>query len=254
MLLWLCHGVAAMDVVQVAVQPLRVQLRSGQSVTIFEVVNQDDALDAAIADDSDPFGAVCWPASVAAANELAALADARRGGRLDGVRVLELGAGPGLASVAAAGLGADVVATDVSAVSLRLLAAARDAAPAGAPLTVRRLDITDAAAVRALAASSGAYDVVVASDTLYQADIAVATAAALGALRPAVAVVCDPGRDGRGAFLAEAKRLGLAAPDADFRPAVVAPLETRALRLAVDRPAGTTIGVFRAGALKEAPA
>ena len=73
MLLWLCHGVAAMDVVQVAVQPLRVQLRSGQSVTIFEVVNQDDALDAAIADDSDPFGAVCWPASVAAANELAAL-------------------------------------------------------------------------------------------------------------------------------------------------------------------------------------
>ena len=61
-LLWLCHGVAAMDVVQVAVQPLRVQLRSGQSVTIFEVVNQDDALDAAIADDSDPFGAVCWPA------------------------------------------------------------------------------------------------------------------------------------------------------------------------------------------------
>ena len=98
----------------------------------------------------------------------------------------------------------------------------------------------DAAAVRAAAARG--YDVVVASDTLYQTNIAVATASALAALKPRLAIVCDPGRDGRVAFLEEARRLGFADAADDFQPTRV---ETGSLRLGVDRPSGTEIGVFR---------
>ena len=219
------------------IQSLTVKLKSGHELQVYEVQNADDALDVAIEDDSDPFGSFCWPASVAAADALVEHAE-RRGGFLNGQRVLEIGAGPGLASVTAATLKADVTATDVSALSLRLLSAARDAA--AETFDVQRLDILDAAAVRAAAARG--YDVVVASDTLYQTNIAVATASALAALKPRLAIVCDPGRDGRVAFLEEARRLGFAEAADDFQPTRV---ETGSLRLGVDRPSGTEIGVFR---------
>ena len=118
-------------------------------VRIYEAESQDAALDAAIETDSDPFGACCWPSAVVAARALAARDVA-------GLRVLELGAGTGLASAAAARLGADVVATDVSDISLELLR--RAAADGGGAFDVQRLDFTDADAVAAL----GDFDVVVA--------------------------------------------------------------------------------------------
>ena len=155
-------------------------------VRIYEAESQDAALDAAIETDSDPFGACCWPSAVVAARTLAARDVA-------GLKVLELGAGTGLASAVAARLGADVVATDVSDLSLELLRRAAEAAA----FDVRRLDFTDTDAVAAL----GEFDIIVAADTLYEEAIARATARVVRASR---CIVVDPGRpDGRRAFLDE---------------------------------------------------
>ncbi|HYD52199.1 MAG TPA: methyltransferase domain-containing protein [Gemmatimonadaceae bacterium] len=57
--------------------------------------------------DTMPYGVVLWPAAIALAHELAA-----RGRALDGLTVLELGAGTGLPGILAASYGARVVQTD----------------------------------------------------------------------------------------------------------------------------------------------
>ena len=85
-------------------------------------------------------GALACKHLAAHAARYAALAPKRQ------LRILELGAGTGLASATAARLGADVVATDVSDISLELL---RRAAADGA-FDVQRLDFTDLDAVAAL--------------------------------------------------------------------------------------------------------
>ena len=200
----------------IAVRPRDVKISGiNAPVRIYEAASQDAALDAAIETDSDPFGACCWPSAVVAARTLAA-----RDG-VAGLRILELGAGTGLASAAAARLGADVVATDVSDISLELLRRAADGA-----FDVQRLDFTDADAVAAL----GDFDIIVAADTLYEEAIARATARVVRASRGACIVV-DPGRpDGRRAFLDE---LG----EGRFEPVAVSAEELSAFPLG----AGLTI-------------
>ena len=195
----------------IAVRPRDVKIRGIDApVRIYEAESQDAALDAAIETDSDPFGACCWPSAVVAARTLAARDVA-------GLKVLELGAGTGLASATAARLGAAVVATDVSDISLELL---RHAAEAAA-FDVRRLDFTDSDAVAAL----GDFDVVVAADTLYEEAIARATARVVRASRGACIVV-DPGRpDGRRAFLDELGGVGR------FEPVAVSAEELSAFPL-----------------------
>ena len=196
----------------IAVRPRDVKIRGIDApVRIYEAESQDAALDAAIETDSDPFGACCWPSAVVAARSIAARDVA-------GLRVLELGAGTGLASAAAARLGADVVATDVSDLSLELL---QRAAADGGTFDVQRLDFTDADAVAAL----GDFDVVVAADTLYEEAIARATARVVRASRGACIVV-DPGRpDGRRAFLDELGGVGR------FEPVAVSAEELSAFPL-----------------------
>ena len=133
------------------------------------------------------------------------------------------GHGPGVGP--AARLGAAVVATDVSDLSLELL---RRAAADGGAFDVQRLDFTDADAVAAL----GDFDVVIAADTLYEEAIARATARVVRASRGACIVV-DPGRpDGRRAFLEELGGVGR------FKPVAVSPEELSAFPLG----AGLTIG------------
>jgi len=210
----------------VPIRPLPFTLRGGETVTVYEAVDADDAIDAAVGDGSDPFGAVCWPSSVAAANALLDLSAARGG--LGGLRVLELGAGAGLASLAAHSKGAAVVATDASELSLRLLTA--PAAGIGDRFAVRRLDLADAAAVRAL----GAFDVVVAADTLYDAALARATARAIHASRAPMRLVGDPGRSGgRRDFLSE---YGALFPE-DAAPAF-SPIDVDTSALRLGRAAG----------------
>jgi len=146
----------------------------------------------------DPHGALgVWPAAYAATAQLAK--------RRDAPRVLELGAGAGLPSLYASLVlrSPRVVATDVEAVPLRFLRAARAAhAPAASPeaFDTKIVDVC-AAAEDDLAG----FDVVVAADMLYDREVAASLGSLLGA---AVAggdgpdlVVCDPGRRGRDDFL-----------------------------------------------------
>ena len=95
------------------------------SVTIWEVENPSKTIelwwssgDADKEKMGDPFGVVMWPGSVLAAREM----HARRRDDILGKTVLVLGAGTGLEAQAAALLGARrVIATDINALSLRLL-------------------------------------------------------------------------------------------------------------------------------------
>ena len=214
---WLLLSCSTAHAHAIAVRPRDVKIRGiNAPVRIYEAASQDAALDAAIETDSDPFGACCWPSAVVAARSLAARAD------VAGLRILELGAGTGLASATAARLGADVVATDVSDLSLELLRRAADGA-----FDVQRLDFTDADAVAAL----GDFDIIVAADTLYEEAIARATARAVRAARGACIVV-DPGRpDGRRAFLDELARHDGCPVEGRFEPVAVSAEELSAFPL-----------------------
>ena len=86
----------------------------------------------------DPFGVVMWPGSVLAAKEM----HARRRDDILGKTVLVLGAGTGLEAQAAALLGARrVIATDINALSLRLLEYGVQEAGMGDVVESRVLDL-----------------------------------------------------------------------------------------------------------------
>ena len=83
----------------------------------------------------NPYCAALWPASVAAARRVAALAENRT--------VLELGAGVGLASLVAAAAGArEVVCTDIAPVALALTRAAADDQGLGSRVATHVFDAT----------------------------------------------------------------------------------------------------------------
>ena len=129
----------------VPLRRLTATLRNGAQITWYNAADENKAMAACLADeDVEPVGSVVWPAGVAAISALERLSNARRGG-LRGLSVLELGAGTGLTALAAAKFGARVVATDASALCLRLLRAAREANP-DLIFAVAKLDFADAAA------------------------------------------------------------------------------------------------------------
>jgi ETFB lysine methyltransferase len=124
--------------------------------------------------------------------------------------LLELGCGAGLVAAAATLAGFDVTATDYYEDSLRFtrLNVARNG---GADPTVRLVDWRD------LPPDLGAFDVVVASDVLYEHTYGALVAAAIArTLRPTgVAVLADPGRIAAGDFVDAARRHGLEVWTAD---------------------------------------
>lgn len=223
---------------RVEIQPVQVLLQGAMAVTVFEAKDQDAALDAAIDDESDPFGSVCWPSAIASANELVALVQQR--GSLEGLKLLELGAGPGLISIAALHLGADVIATDCAPLALRLArsgldTAARDGARGN--FRVQELDIKDD---QSFEAASNTADLVISSDMLYEHDLATALGRALRTRRRGAVLVADPGRqDGRQAFLR-----ALDDASARFEDVLVPRSQAHALRI------GPTTTDVRIGVLK----
>ena len=105
----------------------------------------------AFADDEFlPYWAELWPAATALAEALPE--------RLDGVSVVELGCGLGLPSLVAAARGADVTATDWAPDAIDLLR--RNAARNGLALSAEVADWRSFA---------GSFDLVLASDVLYEA-------------------------------------------------------------------------------------
>jgi predicted nicotinamide N-methyase len=139
-----------------------------------------------------PYWSVLWRSGVALARDLS-----RR--RLDGLRVVELGCGMGVPSLAASRSGAAVLATDESVEALELLAC--NASRNGLDVDTAQVDWASPAGLLARAP----FDLVLAADVLYER----ASVARLLALLPRLAarvLLADPGRPAAAAFLAEARR------------------------------------------------
>ena len=139
-----------------------------------------------------PYWAVLWRSGVALAREL-------DGAVLQGVRVVELGCGLAVPSLAAARAGAEVLATDASPEALELVD--RNARENGVRVETAAVDWAEADAL----AARGPFDFVLAADVLYER----ASVAPLLSLLPRLAPeawIADPGRPAAGAFLEEASR------------------------------------------------
>lgn len=191
--------------------------------TVFSILRpaEPEALideDAFARDERLPYWADVWPST----RVLAAQLLTERGG---GRRLLELGCGSGVAAVAAARAGFDVTATDYYDDALRFTRANVWRATGSACVT-RLVDW------RALPHDLGWFDVVVASDVLYERPYAVLIARAIaGTLaRGGVAIVSDPGRIAAPAFVDEARALGM-----DVDEPTLHPLEANGARQTIRR-------------------
>jgi predicted nicotinamide N-methyase len=141
-----------------------------------------------------PYWSVLWRSGVALARELGG------GGPPNGERVVELGCGLALPSLAAARAGADVLATDGDDEALELVD--RNARENGLnSVETACVDWGDADALVA----RGPFDLVLAADVLYERASAGLLLKLLPRLAPA-ALLADPGRPAAGAFLDEARR------------------------------------------------
>jgi predicted nicotinamide N-methyase len=136
-----------------------------------------------------PYWSVLWRSGVALARELAET-------RLDGKRVVELGCGLAVPSLAAARAGADVLATDQDREALDLVE--RNARENGLDVKTAHADWNDADGLVAL----GPFDLVLAADVLYEE-----AGLALLDLMPRLAReawLADPGRPMAPSFLEQA--------------------------------------------------
>ena len=157
-------------------------------------------------DERLPYWADVWPS----ARVLAARVLAERG---EGRSLLELGCGAGLVAMAAARAGFAVTVTDYYDDAL-LFARANVWRATGVDPEARLVDW------RAMPRDLGRFDVVVASDVLYERPYAqlVARALTLTLARRGVAFVTDPGRVAAPAFLEAAVALGLDVGEPEVHP------------------------------------
>jgi predicted nicotinamide N-methyase len=139
-----------------------------------------------------PYWAELWPSGLALAEEVEARGPA-------GARVLELGCGLGLPSLAAALGGADVLATDWSPDAVALLR--RNAARNGISLAVEDVSWFDPGPLAARAP----WDLVLAADVLYERRNVSPLLALLPRLGPEI-LVAEPGRPAAAEFLERAAR------------------------------------------------
>lgn len=136
-----------------------------------------------------PYWTVVWRSGVALAREL-------DGMDLAGLRVVELGCGLGVPSIAAARGGAEVLATDESPEALALLA--RNAEADGVRIETAMVDWADPDELVARAP----FDLALASDVLYEPAGVPPLVALLPRLAPR-ALLADPGRPAAAAVLEE---------------------------------------------------
>ena len=139
-----------------------------------------------------PYWSVLWRSGVTLARELDGVA-------LGGLRVVELGCGLAVPSIAAARAGAAVLATDACAEALAL--AARNARANGVHIETATVDWAEPGDL----VSTAPFDVVLAADVLYER----ASVAPLLSLLPRLAPevwLADPGRPAAAAFVEQAGR------------------------------------------------
>jgi len=153
-----------------------------------------------VRDERLPYWADLWPSAIALSEFLAT----RRPAPAAGARALELGCGMGLVSATLALAGYDVVATDYydDALEFTRYNALRNA---GAEIATRNVDW------RQFPADLGRFDLVVASDVLYERPYAALVAHALNMTLAShgTAIVADPGRIAVAAFLDECRARSL---------------------------------------------
>lgn len=158
-----------------------------------DLISQDDF----DRDERLPYWADLWPSAIALAQALGQLSTGA-------AHTLELGCGLGLVTVSALRAGHDVLATDYYADAL--LFTRRNALRAtGREPRVQLVDW------RSLPGTLGRFDLVLASDVLYERAYAQLVCSVIArTLTPAgVALVADPGRAAVGTFVAECGSAGL---------------------------------------------
>jgi predicted nicotinamide N-methyase len=139
-----------------------------------------------------PYWSVLWRSGVALARELDGVA-------LRGLRVLELGCGLAVPSIAAARAGAAVLATDACGEALELVA--RNARANGVRVETATVDWAEPDEL----VGRAPFDLVLAADVLYERASVPVLLALLPRLAPA-AWLADPGRPAAEAFLDQAGR------------------------------------------------
>jgi predicted nicotinamide N-methyase len=139
-----------------------------------------------------PYWAVLWRSGVALARELDAL-------ELRGLRVVELGCGLGVPSIAAARAGATVLATDGSPEALALVARSADAN--GVSVETLPIDWAEPGEL----VRRAPFDLVLAADLLYERASVAPLLTLLPRLAP-TALLADPGRPAADAFMGQASR------------------------------------------------
>jgi predicted nicotinamide N-methyase len=139
-----------------------------------------------------PYWSVLWRSGVVLAREL-------EGAPLGGLRVVELGCGIAVPSIAAARAGADVLATDSDPEALELVA--QNAQANGVQVETAVVDWAQPDEL----VSRAPFDLVLAADVLYERAAVAQLLSLLPRLAPE-AWLADPGRTVADAFLAEADR------------------------------------------------
>lgn len=159
-----------------------------------------------VKDEQMPYWAEIWPAAVTLSEVMMESLD------LAGKSVIELGAGVGMASVAAARKGADVLATDYSTEALRFVA--YNALANGVSLVTARLDWR-------MVVSDIQYDVVFAADVLYERVNLLPIVTAIDKLlKPGgVAMIADPRRRLADQFLDLVRENGFTVTASDMHEA-----------------------------------
>ena len=178
----------------------RTVMVAGREITLLSPSNADDLIseDDYVMDERLPYWADLWPSATIMAGEVASM-------RLAGSKVLELGCGLGVVATGAVLAGGEVTATDYY----------EDA------LEFARLNVEDATGIgiatrmvnwEKMPTDLGKFDVVLASDVLYEHRYAALVAGAIATtlVRGGEAIVADPGRIALGEFLDECHDRGLA--------------------------------------------
>ncbi|HEX6599667.1 MAG TPA: methyltransferase domain-containing protein [Gemmatimonadaceae bacterium] len=178
----------------------QVQL-GGLDVALLSPANADDLIseDDYVMDERLPYWADLWPSAQVLAEEARTL-------RLRGQRVLELGCGLGLVAIGATLAGAEVTATDYYEDAL-LFAKLNVLEATGHTIATRMVNWVE------MPKDLGRFDLVLASDVLYEHRYAplVANAIASTLVRGGEAIVADPGRIAVEGFLDECRERGLVA-------------------------------------------
>ena len=195
-----------------------------RTFSILRPRNSDDLIreEDFVKDERLPYWADIWPASTILAAHLVSLAESRRSRA--GGRGLELGCGVGLVTTAAMIAGYDMMATDYYTDALAFTRANAWRELGRSPDT-RMIDW------RAFPRGVGGFDLILASDVLYEKEYALLLPGIFKrALAPGgMVILADPGRIGVPEFMDECRYTGLA-----IRSKTTLPFEVEEIRQSID--------------------